>query len=1292
MPRADDRVFLPLDTWLRLRGSNGVPEERGVALLDVRHRLRVQGDEAEVTTTFRVSKRGSGMSRFAIPLGGSGVREARLDGEPVPLLTEGPSPEVVLKKAGDHEIVLVYRVPVDVSREARVVAWQAPAAATGILEADMPGFEGQLRVPGAARVEGEGEHWRVFLGAVAKIEVRLVHAEPREPEVPLRTRAESQIVHRIRHGGVETVDEITLHVLQGDADHVDVALPPGALLLDAGGDGVARWETGQQSVRVVFAQPRQGAVKATVKVFVPAAEPNRETELPALPVLDTTGEGGIVVLDSEPSLRVEAIETTGLFRTATPAKPVAPEDGLLPSDQRVVGAWRFAARPTRFRVRVEELPSRTQANSVIAAVFGQDRVRTFVVLSLDPDARRPVGTFVFALPGTDRVASVRSPGLDNWWTEGEGDGRTLRLRYGDLVAGARTVTLALERRLGGKRDAVMVPRIALRGAVQDAGRLILYALPDVEVAPGALPGLRAVPVELGSVPRPPMADAVARHAFRYEAPLEASLPVSLGSPSPEADAFVVTHVEPSDDVHRLEHLVVFDVRRGLTDRFQLFVPDGGRTDDDLIRAADLREIRETPATRRGPAGEEVAGRLYTVTLQAPRGDLVEITVSQRWRAGTPIRVVRPEGVTTTRWFALVGKFLDGEVRFDTGGAERADWTDLPFVPAGLQPADVVRPVLTARAPYVLDLEARRQAIELSADAVIRAAAAVGVLGRDGEVRVEAVWRLQNRRRQFLRLRLPPHALLYGVTVAGAPVRPLEAPGREILVPVPKVPLGRAGYDVKLLYRAPAGARLPSKDLRFDLPEVLDGVAVDRTIVRLYVPKDFDVQFETDMANASRTDVAADLAEAAVDEANELIEVARTGTYEQRLRAAQQAQVLLQAATVQNRRAEGKRKQVDVDLDRARHAWNEQLSSLRQDRETEARLRANRQVDLYASNSMELLRTAQADETRTQATAGQGGYWTLNGEPPIDKADDGKKDELSKEVSALRARVGQVLLLRQTRANQTAAAPQAQTEAGRAGGAAGGDFDAQAQDQNVQKLNEALRRDQQAKQQLGTTIEAGQRAAVPGDIDVEGTAGYGVSDFVPPTVRLVSPDEVSDQEEPLFGAQVDTGLVLQGLSGAETPGPLVNLDDVTNGVRDGRRGYDHGAAGWTTGAALNGDHGIFYDDSGDGTYAARVENLFDRAMVETATRKGLMGVDVAIPREGRMVQFRATGRGAPITMEARSNEVAPAARWVVFLVLVAGGAGLVFALTRRGARLPKDAGSEPPTSPEATPERNSPAAP
>jgi hypothetical protein len=403
-------------------------------------------------------------------------------------------------------------------------------------------------------------------------------------------------------------------------------------------------------------------------------------------------------------------------------------------------------------------------------------------------------------------------------------------------------------------------------------------------------------------------------------------------------------------------------------------------------------------------------------------------------------------------------------------------------------------------------------------------------------------------------------------------------------------------------------------------------------------------------------------------------------------------VLLQAATVQNRRAEGKRKQVDVDLDRARHAWNEQLSSLRQDRETEARLRANRQVDLYASNSMELLRTAQADETRTQATAGQGGYWTLNGEPPIDKADDGKKDELSKEVSALRARVGQVLLLRQTRANQTAAAPQAQTEAGRAGGAAGGDFDAQAQDQNVQKLNEALRRDQQAKQQLGTTIEAGQRAAVPGDIDVEGTAGYGVSDFVPPTVRLVSPDEVSDQEEPLFGAQVDTGLVLQGLSGAETPGPLVNLDDVTNGVRDGRRGYDHGAAGWTTGAALNGDHGIFYDDSGDGTYAARVENLFDRAMVETATRKGLMGVDVAIPREGRMVQFRATGRGAPITMEARSNEVAPAARWVVFLVLVAGGAGLVFALTRRGARLPKDAGSEPPTSPEATPERNSPAAP
>ena len=74
---------------------------------------------------------------------------------------------------------------------------------------------------------------------------------------------------------------------------------------------------------------------------------------------------------------------------------------------------------------------------------------------------------------------------------------------------------------------------------------------------------------------------------------------------------------------------------------------------------------------------------------------------------------------------------------------------------------------------------------------------------------------------------------------------------------------------------------------------------------------------------------------------------------------------------------------------------------------------------------------------------------------------------------------------------------------------------------------------------------------------------------------------------------DVGVDIRGLGG-QTPGTLVNLDDVTNGLEDNASaGFDNGDPGNPNGAAaLNPSAGAYFDDGQDGDFRTRTENIFD----------------------------------------------------------------------------------------------------
>jgi len=71
--------------------------------------------------------------------------------------------------------------------------------------------------------------------------------------------------------------------------------------------------------------------------------------------------------------------------------------------------------------------------------------------------------------------------------------------------------------------------------------------------------------------------------------------------------------------------------------------------------------------------------------------------------------------------------------------------------------------------------------------------------------------------------------------------------------------------------------------------------------------------------------------------------------------------------------------------------------------------------------------------------------------------------------------------------------------------------------------------------------------------------------------------------------------VRGLGG-QTPGTLVNLDDVTNGLEDkASAGRDNGGPGLPAGASLNPSAGAYFNDGTDGDFRARTEQIFERGL-------------------------------------------------------------------------------------------------
>ena len=311
-PAPDGWVVLPVDEYRQLRArANPValppaPPPVDATLTRVDYELNIGGPTTPGANSDTVTGRvlltvdvlREGWVKVPIPAGLM-VRDARLDGQPLPII-EGPPTHVVLSKPGRSVLSLEITFPIASGAGAESIVLPASPAPLSRAALTLPRGDVELAVTGgfvSQRSESPAEsRWIAFgranqpLGFSWKRKV-----DDRRAELPLRFRA--RLASAIGLG--EDVSTITtavrIDVQQGVAREIVAAMPASMTINQVNGSTVADWDVASGLLRVRLLDPStsEAAFVLTGEMRLPA---DGDMSIPLIRVPDAERETGGIAL------------------------------------------------------------------------------------------------------------------------------------------------------------------------------------------------------------------------------------------------------------------------------------------------------------------------------------------------------------------------------------------------------------------------------------------------------------------------------------------------------------------------------------------------------------------------------------------------------------------------------------------------------------------------------------------------------------------------------------------------------------------------------------------------------------------------------------------------------------------------------------------------------------------------------------------------------------------------------------------------------------------------------------
>ncbi|RME90184.1 MAG: hypothetical protein D6766_13650, partial [Verrucomicrobia bacterium] len=388
------------------------------------------------------------------------------------------------EKGGDYRIVFTYRTPIE-ERLDGVRGFHVPVEPGLInqLELEVPGPEREIVSPDAVSIvprpaEAGAEVTRALLVLDAASKPWIAWQPPTRD-----TRREKTVFYAEcfqlfvpTAGLIEGSHVVEIRPAQGELTELAFRVPEGMTITDVLGEGVEFWrfDPDQHLLRVNLAAARAQPFSLTIGSQVAVGPLPFSREVGLIAVQDAANQLGLAGVATSPEVQLEKAETAGLTAINLedfPATVVATLQDRIPG-LTLRRAFRYADPAGRLTLQAAPVQPDVRVVSDQSLSLGADRI--LLAAGLDVTITR-AGLFKlsFLLPAGLDIESLSGPALSHWTELRSPEGRIITLHLKGRTLGRQRFDLSLVGPGLGATNGWTVPRLLLREASKQQGRLVI---------------------------------------------------------------------------------------------------------------------------------------------------------------------------------------------------------------------------------------------------------------------------------------------------------------------------------------------------------------------------------------------------------------------------------------------------------------------------------------------------------------------------------------------------------------------------------------------------------------------------------------------------------------------------------------------------------------------------------------------------------------------------------------------------------------------------------------------------
>ncbi|MCP4687731.1 MAG: hypothetical protein GY859_06755, partial [Desulfobacterales bacterium] len=412
LQKKEKGIFIPYSDFIKLwEEATKKPDEKlppeppiDAAIIHAEYRGEIVEDMAVFHAELKISALKEKWGRLPLKFKNIAITSASLDGE-TPLLKPTPGGlELVLPEKRSYLLKLDFSTRVYAAPGKKYIDFQLPSAPLTRIDMTIPGEDLDVEIkPMLSKkidVKGKNTEFTAFLSPAGKVNVSWLARS-------LETKSAKSLVFAdlfseffIRESVYALKSRVDFSVMQAKTDAFRLKIPSGMSLVRVDGKNIKDWETDEAGMLTVTLYEKiSGPYTLVIHTEKQRAPDEKTVDFPGLEVTDARRVDGVIVIKTDPSLRVRVEEVDRVARI----DPSEIRDKT--SLDNLVASYRYLRESFLVRLHVERIQPRVTAR--------QDIVVTFTDAIIDYDSRvrfnvRDAGVFEFKFftPEGFRVVDV----------------------------------------------------------------------------------------------------------------------------------------------------------------------------------------------------------------------------------------------------------------------------------------------------------------------------------------------------------------------------------------------------------------------------------------------------------------------------------------------------------------------------------------------------------------------------------------------------------------------------------------------------------------------------------------------------------------------------------------------------------------------------------------------------------------------------------------------------------------------------------------------------------------------